>query len=95
MSVQMSQVLPPAKDKAANSELKLASLAKTDSCIESWSDCRESVLQKFRGRLLLQGLCVENCCVHLWVCVSMQACVSVSLVYFTDWNCWCSPELTN
>lgn len=44
MSVQMSQVLLLTKDKAANSELKLAFLAKTDSCIEGWSDWRESAL---------------------------------------------------
>lgn len=85
MSVQMSQVLPPTKDKAANSELKLAFLAKTDSCIESWSDCKESALQKFRGRLLLQGLSV-------WGDV---VCAHVSLVHLTDWNCCRSPELTN
>ncbi len=86
MSVQMSQVPPLTKDKAANSELKLAFLAKTDSCIESWSDWRESALQKFRGRLLLQGLSVQR---------TLRACVCLSLVYLTDWNCWRSPELTN
>lgn len=71
MSVQMSQVLPPTKDKAANSELWLAFLAKTDSCIESWSDCTESALQKFRGRLFLQGLSVWGAvvCAHVCVCI--------------------------
>ena len=97
MSVQMSQVLPLAKDKAANSELKLAFRAKTDSCIESWSDWRESVLLKFRGRLLLQGLSVRKTDVWIYVCVCVcvHSCVCVSLVYFTDWNCWRSPVLTN
>lgn len=70
MSVQMSQVLPLTKDKASNSDFKLAFLAKTDSCIESWSDWRKSVLQKFRGEVTsARSFCVENCCVCACVCV--------------------------
>lgn len=74
-------------------QLWLAFLAKTDSCIESWSDCRERALQKFRGEVTsARSLCVGSCGVF---CLCVNVCVCVSLVHLTDWNCWRSPELTN
>lgn len=75
MSVQMSQVLAPTKDKAANSQLKLAFLAQTDSCTESWREIGGRVLQyvyKSSGggyscKVFLVGcVCV---CVHVCTCI--------------------------
>lgn len=65
MSVQMSQVLPLAKDKATNSELKLAVLAKTDSCIESSSKIGGRVLYKSSQGGGYLDFCVGNWCVYV------------------------------
>lgn len=75
MSVQMSQVLALTEDKAANSQLKLSFLPKTDSCIESWSKIGGRVLYK-SSRLLAGGysskVFLVGCvcmCVHVCACI--------------------------
>lgn len=72
MSVQMSQVLPLTKDKAAHSELQLAFLAKkTDSCIESRSGIGGRAHCKSSG---------EVTCVSVW----RNLCVCVCVIIVCD-----------
>lgn len=86
MSVQMSQVLPLAEDKAANSELKLAFWPKLTAVLKAGVRLEGECSIKVQGEV-----CKVFLCGGTGVCL----CVCVSLVYLTDWNCWQSPELTN
>lgn len=72
MSVQMSQVLALTEDKAANSQLKLSFLPKTDSCIESWSKIGGRVLYKSSGGGYSSKVFLVGCvcmCVHVCACI--------------------------
>lgn len=91
VSVQMAQVAGPAEFGA-----EFAFVAKDDSCTESWSECRESILQKLGGESApARSSCVKGCCARACACVCVCVGTSVSLVHLTDSNCCLSPELTN
>lgn len=98
MSLQMSQVLPLAEDKAANLELQLAFSGQNWQLYRKLERLEGECFTKVQGEVTsARSFCVEKWCVRVCagLCVCAFMCVCVSLVYFTDWSCWWSPVLTN